>query len=181
MKKLTIYLMLFMSCQVFSIQAQAGLIELHPDKLNYSAGETININFMVNNHNQYIAEIDYDFFFNSDLVSFEEFNFSEAAVNDAIFTDSYLKDDNTLNIYTLWFESLDVQVGQFTLGTASFMAKSAVDFNPQNFELADVYIGDDSGTEIDNNVVDVPEPSSVAVMFSGLLLMAGLRKKKNNT
>jgi len=177
MKKLTIYLMLFLSFQVFSLQAEAGLISLQSDKSYYINGESINIDFIIDNTTQNIAEVDFDFSFDDSLVEFEQFIFTDDIVlSDPLIIDNYLKNVDTLNIYTLWFDSLDAQVGQFTLGSASFKALGNVDFNSQNFQLVPLFVADVFQNEI-IEVVAVPEPSSMAVMFSGLLLLAGGRRK----
>ncbi|WP_432463180.1 PEP-CTERM sorting domain-containing protein [Agarivorans sp. QJM3NY_33] len=158
---------------LFTLQANAAFISLETNASQYAAGDLVDVRMMVDNSAANIAELDFGLRFDETLASYQDSGFNVLNTQWAMVTDAFLSASNTLSVYSLWFDNLDVPVGVFELASASFTAQSA--FSAQSFELINVYIADSFGDQI-ANTPQVSEPASLAMLLMGLGVM-GFRRK----
>lgn len=174
MKLYSILLTLF-----FAFNANAGLITTQADKDSYTAGETITVDFFVNDANPSIDFLQFDFGFDDSQFSFIDFSWmdSDEIYNFGASGDAYLASADELYLDVALLDGFAAELGtSFRLGHVQFEA--LVDSASPEFALLDQFVSDINFVEIpvEQHQVSVPEPSTLA-FFPLLAAMFWVRRK----
>lgn len=169
--KTILILILAISC----FTAKAGLITYSSSNTGeVTQNDTVSVDVLINNINPEIAELEFEVLFDDSLFTFEGFSFSTGVQSSAFITDSYETLFSSVNLYALWFDSLDVPGTSFNLGTLSFKA-----ITNANLQLTEqlVFIGDNFGGSV-SNPQQVPEPSTIFMILLAVLMMFGFNNRR---
>ena len=156
--------------------ANAGLISF--DLSNHgiiNTGQQVTADIIVNNINMNVAELEFETLFDNTKFSFNAFSFSTAVNNSLpIIADSYLSIPESLNIYLLWLDSIDIPASNFTVGTITYTA--LID---ASLELSEqlVFVGDVFG-DLVANPQQVSEPAHLVLVL--IAIWAFFRMKNTN-
>lgn len=161
---------------VLAFNAKAGLITSQSDQNTYNSGDTVTVDFYVNNANPMIDWLAVEYIFDNSLLAFERFTITKDVFDNSYFDDGYvLPSEPDLLILNVGFnlDWDDFLTTSFKLGEVEFTALS--DAASVNLQLSDIYAEDLNMIPIsqDNLQVSVPEPASFAFipLFAGLLLL----------
>ncbi|WAJ72439.1 PEP-CTERM sorting domain-containing protein [Catenovulum adriaticum] len=185
---------------LFSFNTYAGLI-MSPAQSNYSAGDSIvlDISYQFDGSETVsdISEFDFDFNFNPDTVSFEQFNLAQPYLSLVNSSDAWLEvfpDNNIGNVFgSLYYFGIDSAFTgtetYYNLFSLEFIALEEGQLN-LTFNYLDIYGFSDGSTGPDIDFLDpdqfprpdvsisVPEPSTIAFILLGLILI-GFQRVKN--
>jgi hypothetical protein len=179
MKKLTT-IVTSLLLMLVSLQSNASLIQLDANLASYEAGDTVLLDIFIKDISLETAELGFSLGFDSTAISFDSFSYSDDVLNSSPFqyeADLSYSDDNIVDFFVIWWDSIDLPDTSFSLGQVSFTALQSYDpsFYVTDAYLADYY-GDDLGTPDFLTNASVPEPSTSLIMLCSLLMLP-LQKK----
>jgi hypothetical protein len=168
MKKLIIVLISFLS-----LQTQASLISFETNQMSYLNGEQVIVDVLVNNINPDAAEFDFDITFDSSALTFDRFAFSDDVLFSAFIFDAQLASSGDMvDVFSLWFDSIDLPASSFNLAQVTFVAKT--DITPL-FSVENLAVFDNAYNELPPQA-QVPEPETLILFSLALLGLTGKRK-----
>ena len=159
-----------------SLHSQASFIGVSTDQTNFNAGDTVLLDLSISNISLDTAELGFNLNFDSAALAFDSFSFSDDVFNSAFLSAADLSffDNNIVEFFVLWFDSVDLPGTSFSLGQASFTAQQA---SSAEFSITDAYLADVTGGDIDLPVADVSAPTATIIMLMSLVILTVQRKR----
>lgn len=159
---------------LFAFNANAGLITTQSDQDNYSVGETVVVDFFVNDANPLIDWLNVDFSFDDSLFAFNSFTITDDVFFSRYYDDGYDIGDLLVLELGLLPNWSDILTTSFKWGQAEFIALS--DVSSPAFNVVNIIAQDNGFNDIAPQ--EVPEPATLAIfpLIAGLLFMRRRQK-----
>lgn len=170
--------LIFIFTLACTLNANAGLITTQSDKDNYSAGDTILVDFYVNNLNEEVNDLQVEFNFDDALFEFVDFSWidSDAVWDFFAFGGAFLYDIDLLNVYVFGLDGpldsdsiTDVVGSSFKLGSVEFTALS--DSASPNLTVANTVAQDYYFNDVAAQAVPEPSTTALFALVAGLMFM----------
>ena len=164
---------------LLSLNANAGLISVQSDKDHYNIGETVTVDFYINNLNPNADFLLLDHVFDSSELAFNFFDFSNDVWNN---TEGFLDADGftfdgviafTIDLVDNWSNNLGTS---FKLGQGQFTALK--DSVSADFDLSIVLAEDANLNRIPDDQIQVSAPSGLGLFSLVVCLFLMLQRKQ---
>jgi hypothetical protein len=174
---------------VFSNQVGAIALSFNPSNSDIHVGDTVDIDIVVSSlENDDLAAFDFNINYDDSILTFDSYTLGiELGVVDlsdplADAEDWSLGDlgGGAINLSEVsWLWDFSLQPDTFTLATVSF---TGIGLGISSLSFSNVILGDELGTPLsasleNGSVSAIPEPTTVLLLCSGLISLAGLRRK----
>jgi len=188
---------------LLNVSAQAITLGFDPVSQNVYLGDSVSVDLVISELGDGMADslstFDLIIDFDETILSFSSVTFGDPILGDQLDLldeDSFYSDTagvDTVNIYELSFDSPSdlnsSQASSFTLATLTFDANE-IGTSPLGYSAPSIpfiVLGDATGAELSSKttfstgsitvIAPIPEPASIILFSTGMLLLTGLRRR----